>query len=128
MKRRKVLIVDDEAVLREAVSAVVGQFHDVATAADGREALAAVANVRPDVVILDVMMAHLSEGFDVARALRSDPATAAIRIIMLTGVDEVYDVRQQVGSDWPVCDRYIAKPPEPRELLAAIKELTVTAD
>jgi CheY-like chemotaxis protein len=123
MARPKVLLVDDEDLLREAVATVVSQQYDVVMARDGHEALAVVARERLDLIVLDVMMAHLSEGFDVAKALKGDPATAAIPIILLTGVDQVYDIRPEVGTEWVKCDRYLTKPPEPRVLMAAIEEL-----
>lgn len=125
MARPKVLLVDDEDMLREAVATVVSQRYDVLMARDGHEALAVVARERPDVIVLDVMMAHLSEGFDVAKALKGDPATAAVPIILLTGVDQVYDIRPEVGAGWVPCDRYLTKPPEPAVLMAAIEELLV---
>jgi putative two-component system response regulator len=127
MARPKVLLVDDEDLLREAVATVVRQQYDVVMARDGHEALAAVARDRPDLVVLDVMMAHLSEGFDVAKALKGDPATAAIPIVLLTGVDQVYDIRPEVGTGWVKCDRYLTKPPEPKVLMAAIEELLATS-
>ncbi len=123
MPRSKVLLVDDEDALREAVALVVSQSYDVTTARDGHEALAAVARARPDVVVLDVMMGHMSEGFDVSRALEQDPTTASIPIILLTGVDQVYDVGHEIGSGWVKYDRYLAKPIEPKVLLDTIAEL-----
>jgi len=127
MARPKVLLVDDEDALREAVATVVSQQYDVMTARDGQEALAAVRRERPDLIVLDVMMAHLSEGFDVSRALKEDPATASIPVIILTGVDEIYDLGGEIGPGWVKCDRYLTKPPEPRVLLAAIAELLAPA-
>ena len=89
MAKKSVLLVDDDAGFVDAVSAVLETRYEVRTAANGREALAAIAATPPDIVVLDVMMDHLSEGFDVARALRSSEASRAIPIVMLTGVDEV---------------------------------------
>lgn len=123
MCRPKVLLVDDEEALREAVAVVVGQSYDVLTASDGEEALATVARERPDPIVLDVMMAHLSEGFDVAKKLKENPETSAIPIVLLTGVDEVYDIRNEVEGGWVRCDRYLTEPPEPKVLLDTIAEL-----
>ncbi len=123
MARKSVLLVDDDAVFVDAVSAVLERHYEVRTAANGREALAAIATARPDIVVLDVMMDHLSEGFDVARTLRSGEATRAIPIVMLTGVDEVFNVRLEIGESWFPYDRYLQKPVAPEALLATLGEL-----
>lgn len=125
MARKSVLLVDDDAVFVDAVSAVLETRYQVRTAANGHEALAAIATTPPDVVVLDVMMDHLSEGFDVARALRSNEATRAIPIVMLTGVDEVFNVRMEIGESWFPYDRYLQKPVAPETLLATLGELLV---
>jgi CheY-like chemotaxis protein len=123
MVRKSVLLVDDDPVFVEAVSAVLETRYKVRTAANGTEALAQITAVRPDLIVLDVMMDHLSEGFDVARTLRSDPETAAIPIVMLTAVDQVYNVRMEVEESWVPCERYLEKPVPPETLLATIAEL-----
>ncbi len=123
MEKRSVLLVDDDAVFVDAVSAVLEGRYEVRTAANGGEALAAIAAAPPDVVVLDVMMDHLSEGFDVARTLRSSDATRAIPIVMLTGVDEVFNVRMEIGESWFPYDRYLQKPVAPEVLLATLGEL-----
>jgi CheY-like chemotaxis protein len=123
VEKRSVLLVDDDAVFVDAVSAVLEGRYEVRTAANGGEALAAIAAAPPDVVVLDVMMDHLSEGFDVARSLRSSDATRAIPIVMLTGVDEVFNVRMEIGESWFPYDRYLQKPVAPEVLLATLGEL-----
>jgi|NGEPerStandDraft_6_1074524.scaffolds.fasta_scaffold09773_2 CheY-like chemotaxis protein len=123
MAKKSVLLVDDDAVFVDAVSAVLETRYEVRTAANGREALAAIAAAPPDIVVLDVMMDHLSEGFDVARALRSSEASRAIPIVMLTGVDEVFNIRMEIGESWFPYDRYLQKPVAPETLLATLGEL-----
>jgi CheY-like chemotaxis protein len=123
MAKKSVLLVDDDAVFVDAVSAGLERHYEVRTAANGREALAAIATARPDIVVLDVMMDHLSEGFDVARTLRSGEATRTIPIVMLTGVDEVFNVRLEIGENWFPYDRYLQKPVAPEALLATLGEL-----
>lgn len=123
MAKKSVLLVDDDAVFVDAVSAVLETRYEVRTAANGHEALAAIAAAPPDIVVLDVMMDHLSEGFDVARALRSSEATRAIPIVMLTGVDEVFNIRMEIGESWFPYDRYLQKPVAPETLLATLGEL-----
>ena len=87
-KRKSVLIGDDDPLARRAASAVLESRYEVRTASNGREALKMVAVERPDLIVLDVMMDYVSEGFDVARTLRADPQTQSIPLILLTAVDE----------------------------------------
>lgn len=118
-----VLLVDDDPVFLDATAAVVETRYRVRTAGNGAEALAAVAQEAPDAVVLDVMMDHLSEGFDVARAIRTGAATAHTKILMLTGVDEVYNLRIEIDETTLPYDRFLQKPVAPDRLLAAIGEL-----
>lgn len=121
--RKSILLVDDDPVFVEAMSAVLESRYRVRTAASGSEGLRAVAEELPDLVILDVMMDHLSEGFDVARVLRGDPRSEKVPIMMLTGVDRVYNVRMEVEESWMPCERFLEKPISPTDLLAEVREL-----
>ena len=123
MAEKTILLVDDDDVFVEAVTAVLETRYRVRRAANGTEGMRMIVEERPDLVILDVMMDHLSEGFDVARRLRNDPATAQLPIIMLTGVDQVYNVRMEVDETWVPCDRYLEKPVAPGDLLQQVAEV-----
>jgi CheY-like chemotaxis protein len=123
MARPTVLVVDDDPVLVSALVSILSGRYEVVTAINGSEALAAVHRETPDLVILDVMMDHMSEGFDVARTLRGDDATSLIPIIILTGVDRVYNLRMEIDESWVPADRYLEKPMSPDDLLAAVADL-----
>ena len=123
MAKKNILLVDDDAVFLEAISAVLETKYDLETASNGTAALEKIERRRPDLIILDVMMDHMTEGFDVARALRSNPETEKIPIIMLTGVDQVYNMRLEVDESWVPCDRYVEKPVSPGDLLDHVKNL-----
>jgi len=123
MTRPTVLVVDDDAVFVQSVTAVLRTRYNVRIAANGTEALASIEEDPPDLVILDVMMDHMSEGFDVARTLRNDDATALIPIIILTGVDRVYSLRMEVDESWVPADHYLEKPISPEDLMCKISEL-----
>ena len=127
MANKRVLLVDDDQVYVKAISAVLETEYEVITAANGAEALEAVAEQNPDVVVLDVMMDHLSEGFDVARKLKRDPETQGIPVILLTAVDQVYDYRMEAGASYVPYDRFLEKPVAPRALLQDIKEVLAAA-
>jgi len=123
MERKSVLITDDDEVFVEALTAVLESSYVIRTASNGTEALERVEQQRPDLIILDVMMDYMSEGFDVARKLRTNPETASIPIIMLTGVDQMYNYRMEVDESWVPCDRYFEKPIAPDKLLAEVQAL-----
>ena len=123
MARKTVLLVDDDPVFLEAVSAVLETRYEVRLAGNGAEAKQAIAEQLPDLIILDVMMDYPSEGFDVARALQADPRTSAIPIVMLTGVDQVYNYRMETDEGWVPCARFLEKPLTPEQLMQHVGEL-----
>jgi CheY-like chemotaxis protein len=123
MEPKSILLVDDDAVFVEAVAIVLESRYAVRTASNGTEAMDKIAEQQPDLIILDVMMDYISEGFDVARELRSSDDTKSIPIIMLTGVDQMYNYRMEVDESWVPCDRYLEKPVVPEKLLAEVEAL-----
>jgi CheY-like chemotaxis protein len=123
MAEKSILLVDDDSVFLEAMSAILESDYRIRTAVNGKEAHQRIQEESPDLIVLDVMMDYLSEGFDVARQLRGNPATRSIPIIMLTGVDQMYNYRMEVDESWVPCDRYLEKPVSPARLLAEAKAL-----
>ena len=112
---QKVLIVEDEAVLRETLQYnLVRQGYQVYTAPDGRSALQVARKERPDLILLDVMLPGL-DGLEVCRILRQE---MNVPILMLTAKADEIDkiVGLEVGAD-----DYITKPFSMRELLARVK-------
>jgi diguanylate cyclase (GGDEF)-like protein len=113
-----ILVVDDDPDIARFVEVNLRSAgYDVAVAGDGEEALEKAGAVRPDLVLLDVMMPRI-DGFEVAQRLRKNPQTANTSIIMLTAkalsADKVTGL--QSGAD-----DYIIKPFDPIELLARVK-------
>ncbi|MEX2293984.1 MAG: DNA-binding response regulator [Acidimicrobiales bacterium] len=115
-----VLIVDDEPdiVLFVRVNMEL-DGHEVLTAANGEEALAAVQQHRPDVVVLDVMMPKL-DGWQVLERLKADedPSVRTIPVVMLTALGGDYD---QVRGGIEGAVQYLPKPVTPDDLLGAVK-------
>ena len=112
---RSVLVVDDEATLRETLAEALEQDGlRVVTAADGREALERFRAEAPDLVLLDLMLPGVS-GIEVCRILRRE---SAVPIIMLTAKDGEIDkvVGLELGAD-----DYVTKPFSLRELMARIR-------
>jgi CheY-like chemotaxis protein len=89
----KVLLVEDSKFLRMASERVLARAgYEVSTAADGEEALRVANETLPDVILLDMMLPKLS-GPDVLRALKANPATAAIPVIVLTSLSQKNEAR-----------------------------------
>ena len=114
-----ILVVDDEEHITELLSMGLGMNgFDVVRAANGREALAKVPEVRPDLIVLDVMMPEL-DGFEVARRLRQvEGAGTQVPIIFLTARDTTADKVEglRLGSD-----DYVTKPFSIEELVERVK-------
>ena len=84
-RRRRVLVVDDVADIRESSTMLLEMLgHEVASAATGREALDAVERARPDVILLDVGLQDM-DGIEVARQLAQRPDRAAFKVVILSG-------------------------------------------
>jgi ribonuclease P protein subunit RPR2 len=113
------LLVDDDAALRALVRTTF-EAVDLAVeeAENAREARRKIAERRPDAIVLDVLMPGES-GLDLCRALKSDPATAAIPIVLLSGSDG----GSLVAADAAGADAYVRKPFSPLELLAVVERL-----
>ena len=84
----KILVVDDEESNRNLFrDLLVGAGHVVVEAADGREAIALIKSEKPDVVLLDLVMPG-RDGFELCRLIRVDHETAALPILIITGLDD----------------------------------------
>lgn len=118
--RARILIVDDEAAIRQMVCLALGQAgYDCLEAADAAEAQRRIVESPPDLILLDWMLPQMS-GLDYARRLRREKLTQDIPVIMLTARTEEDDkVRGLEGG----ADDYITKPFSTRELAARIRAL-----
>jgi len=110
-----ILIVEDEPALQETLAYNLKKVgYSVETVGDGRAALESARRIRPDLIVLDIMLPEL-DGFEVARILRKEMTSA---ILMLTARDDEIDrvVGLEVGAD-----DYLTKPFSMRELMARVK-------
>ena len=117
----KILFADDEELARnlygESLQAVDG--FEVKTAVDGNDALQKIAEDKPHLLILDVFMPNKS-GVEVLQALKSDPATKDIPVIMFSGVAEMNTITECLDMG---AIGYIQKDEEHEEIIAKIKLL-----
>jgi DNA-binding response OmpR family regulator len=114
----RVLVVDDEPIVREVLSRYLArEGFDVEAAEDGERALSAVERARPDVVILDLMLPRV-DGLEVFRRIRAAVPSPFPAVIMLTAKGEETDriVGLELGAD-----DYVIKPFSPREVVARVR-------
>ena len=113
--KSRVLVVDDDPALAEMLTIVLrGEGFDTAVVGDGTRALPAVRELRPDVVLLDLMLPGMN-GIDVCRAIRLE---SGVPIVMLTAKTDTVDVVLGLESG---ADDYVVKPFKPKELVARIR-------
>jgi DNA-binding response OmpR family regulator len=118
----KIVIVDDDAAIRELAALYLGkEGYDVACAVDGTTAVATITRERPNLIVLDLMLPGVS-GYEVCKEVR---ASSNVPIIMLTARDD--DVDKIVGLELGA-DDYLTKPFNPRELVARVKAVLRRAD
>ena len=112
---KTVLVADDEPMLRRLVLATIrGLPLRVLEAATGPDALAVARQELPDLMLLDVGLPDM-DGFAVCRSLKADPATAGIKVVMLTARAQRQDLARGVEAG---ADAYITKPFSPQRLLS----------
>jgi DNA-binding response OmpR family regulator len=120
----KILIAEDSSTVRRLVAArLAADGFEVIEAADGEEALFAAQRDEPDLLVLDKVMPKL-DGFEVVRALRDNPRTAEVPIVMLTERTSEEDVLSGLNLG---VEEYIAKPFSPHELSARVRRVVARA-
>ena len=120
----RVLVVDDDPVIRRLITVNLElEGFRVAEAVDGQAALEAVAERTPHVIVLDVAMPRL-DGLATTAALRADPATSEIKIVIVSARAQQADIRRGMDAG---ADAYLTKPFEPEALVRCVRELAETA-
>jgi two-component system, OmpR family, alkaline phosphatase synthesis response regulator PhoP len=116
----RVLIVDDTETMRLYEQMLLaGQGYEVDVATDGVEALEKIAQWRPDVVLLDIMMPRM-DGIECCRKIKADDAMGDVKIVMVTTKSEYEKVKEAFAAG---CDDYVTKPIDKNELLSKLQEL-----
>ena len=121
---KRILVVDDEPGVVEVISRALERLGDneVASANNGFEAGLQVATFRPDLLVLDLMMPHV-DGFQVCRAVRSNPATAHIKILIVTAYGEHKNIQRALDAG---ANDFLIKPVDLEQLVG--KVLALLAD
>jgi CheY-like chemotaxis protein len=116
--KRTILIVDDEPNVRRLVHTILSKDFIVLEAEDGRQAVDIACTQKPDLILMDIMMPRM-DGYTSCSAIKNDPTTRSIPVLMLTAVGFELNVKlsQQMGADG-----YMTKPFTSQALLDKIAE------
>jgi DNA-binding response OmpR family regulator len=127
MGNAKIVVTDDDPEIRDAMRAFLEtRGYTALTAADRDEGMATIRRERPDLVILDVMMASWQDGFEMSREIKKEPELKSIPILMLTAIGQRtgIDFKSSAGDPtWLPVDSFLEKPVEPDVLFSRIEEL-----
>ena len=121
--KKKILIVDDEPNVRRLSRTILNKKFDVVEAEDGRQALEIASTQQPDVILMDMMMPNM-DGLTACYAIRNDPITKSIPVIMVTAIGFELNIKlsQQMGAN-----AYVTKPFTPQDLFDKINQVLVIA-
>ena len=123
---KKVLIIDDDPDIVEAERMILESHgYAVDSAPDGDSGLAKAQESRPDLIILDVMMTTMDQGFQVAYKLKSSPDLKKIPVLMATSVGQVtkFKFDPKKDADFLPVEAFIEKPVKPAELISTVEKL-----
>jgi len=117
---KKILLADDSITIQKVIELTFSdEDFDVVTVGNGRLAIDKVQEVRPDIVLCDIIMPE-KDGYEVCEFVKKHPALSHVPVLLLTGAFEPFDQERaaRVG-----CDGFLAKPFEPQTLIAKVKDL-----
>ena len=123
---KKILLIDDDVDLVAVHKAhLLKEKFSVITAYNGKEGLKQAIAEQPDLVVLDVMMDAVGEGFQVAREMKNNPKLANIPILMISSVNQEHGFKLRIGPDenWNPVDDFLEKPVEFTMLIKKVNEL-----
>jgi DNA-binding response OmpR family regulator len=119
MTKRVLIAEDEESIVASLEFLMRKSGYETRVARDGAIALACLADFRPDLVLLDIMLPGRS-GFEICRAIRSDARLQATRVLMLTARGDAAEVAKGLAAG---ADDYMSKPFATRELVARARAL-----
>ncbi len=121
-EQKKILVVDDDEDFTAAISTLLERNGYAAHSAhSGREGIEQAKKLRPDLILLDVMMAERTEGFFTIQHMRSIPELKHVPVIMLSSIySSEPSMRVQPDPAWLPCDLFLRKPVAPEVLLKEI--------
>lgn len=118
---KRILIVEDQADIRKLIRMTLEfESYEIHEASDGAFGLRMAQAIKPDLMLLDVMMPGELDGLQVCQRIKSDPAFKAIKIVLLTarGQQKDHEAGEQAGAD-----EYLIKPFSPLQLIETLERL-----
>jgi CheY-like chemotaxis protein len=133
MPNEKILIIDDDRDYRASVQTLLESHnYQVAVASSGTEGLRIIKDVKPDLIVLDIMMETIDEGYGVTQSLKHQPEFEdfkSIPIVMISSIQEDPWTRYGQASGWVemiIPDQYMTKPLDIPKFLALVERLLRT--
>lgn len=125
-KGKTILITDDDPDFSSAIKKILTSAgYDVRTAGDAKEGMAALEAAPPDLILLDVMMEHYDDGFNMCSSIKQDDRFKDIPVIIVTAVTEVTGLKfdPETDGEYLEAEALLQKPITPDDLLKKIDEL-----
>ena len=127
MNRKKILIIDDDPSFLEICSAILEEFdYQVDTASSSKEGLEKLVSQRPDLLLLDIMMATMDEGLNFATSMKQSEHLSKIPIMIVSAqpdAEKGYQRSVDKEMDWISADMFMEKPVNPQDLLHNVRLL-----
>jgi CheY-like chemotaxis protein len=127
MNRKKILIIDDDPSFLEICSAILEESdYQVDTASSSKEGLEKLVSQRPDLLLLDIMMATMDEGLNFATSMRQSEGLSKIPIMIVSAqpdAEKGYQRSVDKEMDWISADMFMEKPINPQDLLHNVRLL-----
>ncbi len=126
----RILIVDDDPDFVKITKKILDtQGYEILTASSGSEALGVLrgSRVKPDLVLLDIMMDYITDGLDVSTAMQRDPGLKEIPVIMVTSLTGVKSQEIFPSDEHVAVNAWLSKPVQPNQLLKAIQNALTPA-
>lgn len=123
-EQKTILIVDDDVAFAESNKDLLeAHGYRVLMVHDGESGLEKAKEVQPDLMILDVMMAHDSEGFEVSRKIPESPELRNMAVLMVTGIRREMNLPYRFEPDetWLPVDKILEKPVDPAKLVEEVE-------
>jgi len=122
--KKKIVVADDEEIIRTALTELLFDRYYVLTAIDGREAVEIAERESPDLIIMDIIMPKM-DGYEACRRIKAGSKTSAIPVLMLTAKDGLDDALTGFNAG---ADSYMIKPFTTSILMAKIKDMISRAE
>ena len=118
---KRILIADDEETVRSLVKRLLGKTYRILEAENGEEAVKVAVNEKPDLILMDILMPRM-DGLTACYAIKRNPATKEIPVVMLTAVD--YELNRKLSQDVMGAQDYITKPFDSETLMDVMAKFT----